>query len=171
MTASITSRLMAVHLDLDPRDPHVRCIGDAVIVQKDRMDADVYTLNAEGGISHQHVAGDAYAMLEHLDPAGEREVRTAEQVCLYGPDMLMGWDTFRWAVYGLYCEDYFRTHEDGMAPACFSEFLSNDYLDYDAMHDLFSLPGHSLYFECWEDDPEVLLADWDVYMETRTWED
>lgn len=62
MTASITSRLMAVHLGLDPRDPHVRCIGNAVIVQNDRMDADVYMLDAEGGISHQKVHGDAYAL-------------------------------------------------------------------------------------------------------------
>lgn len=83
----------------------------------------------------------------------------AEQVCLFGPDTLMSWSTFRLAVYGLYCEDYMRTHEQGMVPACLSEFLDNDYLDYDAMHELFQTPGHGLYFEDWEMDPEVVLSD------------
>ena len=159
MTASITSRLMAVLLDLDPKDPHVLCIGDAVIDQHDRMDADVYMLDAEGNVTHQKVHGDAYAVLEHLNAADGEKALDAEEVCLFGPDALMSWCTFRLAVYGLYCNDYMRTHEEGMVPACFSEFMDNDYLDYDAMHELFETPGHGLYFYDWEKDPEVVLSD------------
>lgn len=157
MTTSV-ARMIGVLAGLDLQDPKVRCIADAAIYQRGRYDADVYMLDGYGNVTLQHVDGDAYEMLEHLDPGDGEVWMDASKACLFGPDIPMGWSAFRLAVYGIYCDLAGEKLGEGERLLSFDGFMEDMYTDYDAMYELLETPGYPLLFEDWQHDPEVLIA-------------
>ena len=68
----------------------------------------------------------------------------------------MTWNDVRYIAYGIYCDDWIRTHDEG-TPVCFNEFIDNEYLDFDYIHYLFCNDEYEAegWIEVYYNDPII----------------